>query len=162
MGGGTPVGALGFTSRTEREWPNALVKRLQLVAQIFANALARKRADQQLRERNQYIETVFEQAPIGFAVHGIDDGAGRFVSARHEEIYGVRRGTIDSHYTFFETVWPNHPDLREQIRRRVVADMASGDGNRMHWENVPVPLPSGETRYITAVNIPVPSPELLT
>ena len=31
-------------------WPDAAVKRLQLVAQIFANAPARKRADQALQE----------------------------------------------------------------------------------------------------------------
>jgi PAS domain S-box-containing protein len=115
----------------------------------------RKRAEEDLRQRNQYIETVFEQAPIGFAVHTIDDGVGQFVSARFEEIYGVERGTIDSHYTFFDKVWPNHPDLREEIRSRVVADMSSGDARRMCWENVPVPLRSGETRYITAMNIPV-------
>jgi GAF domain-containing protein len=42
-----PIGALGFnTTRAERDWPVALVKRLQLIAQIFINALARKRADE--------------------------------------------------------------------------------------------------------------------
>ena len=122
---------------------------------IIRDITERKRAEEALRQRNQYIETVLEQAPIGFAIHTIDDGVGQFVSARFEEIYGVRRGTIDSHYTFFDKVWPNHPDLREEIRRRVVADMASGDARRMCWENVPVPLRSGETRYITAMNIPV-------
>jgi PAS domain S-box-containing protein len=115
----------------------------------------RKQAEEALRQRNESIETILEQAPIGFAVHTIDDGVGRFVSARFEEIYGVQRGTIDSHYTFFDKVWPNHPDLREEIRRRVVADMTSGDACRMRWENVPVPLRSGKTRYITAMNIPV-------
>ena len=46
VGGGQPIGILGLnTTRAERDWPDVLVKRLQLVAQIFANALARKRAD---------------------------------------------------------------------------------------------------------------------
>jgi len=116
---------------------------------------ALRESEEALRRRQRYIETVFENAPIGFAVHTIDDGVGRYVSARFEEIYGVQRGTINSHYTFFDRVWPNHPELREEIRRRVVADMASGDARRMHWENIPVPLRSGETRYITAINIPV-------
>jgi PAS domain S-box-containing protein len=122
---------------------------------IVRDITERKRAEEALRQRNQYIETVLEQAPIGFAVHTIDDGVGQFVSGRFEEIYGVRRGTIDSHYSFFDKVWPDHPDLREEIRRRVVADMASGDPRRMCWDNVPVPLRSGETRYITAMNIAV-------
>jgi PAS domain S-box-containing protein len=114
----------------------------------------RMRVEQELRQRNRYIETVLEEAPIGFAVHTIDDGVGRFVSARYEQIYGVPRGAIDSHFTFFDTVWPNDPALREEIRRRVVADMASGDASRMHWEGVPVPSASGDMRYIDAMNIP--------
>ena len=79
----------------------------------------RKQAEEALRQRNQYIETILEQAPIGFAVHTIDDGVVRFVSARFEEIYGVPRGTITSFDDFFDKVWPNDPCFREQIRRRV-------------------------------------------
>ena len=45
-GGGPPVGALAFnTLRVRRHWSSELVKRLQLVAQVFTNALVRKRAD---------------------------------------------------------------------------------------------------------------------
>jgi formate hydrogenlyase transcriptional activator len=64
IGSGPTFGALGFSAmRAERNWPDALVKRLQLVAQVFANALARKRADQereqmeaQLRDHVREIE----------------------------------------------------------------------------------------------------------
>jgi PAS domain S-box-containing protein len=135
------------------QWSSAPAGKLIYAA--ARDVTERKRAEEALRQRNQYIGTVLEQAPIGFAVHTIDDGIARFVSARFEEIYGVQRGTLDSHYTFFDKVWPNHPDLREEIRQRVVADMASGDTRRMCWENIPVPLRSGETRYITAMNIPL-------
>ena len=50
--GGEPlIGALSFsTVREERAWPEALVKRLQLVAEIFTHALNRKRSDEILRE----------------------------------------------------------------------------------------------------------------
>jgi PAS domain S-box-containing protein len=135
------------------QWSSAPAGRLIYAA--ARDVTEQKRAEEALRQRTRYIETVLEQAPIGFAVHAIDDGVARFVSARFEEIYGVQRGALDSHYTFFDKVWPNHPDLREEIRQRVVADMASGDARRMCWENIPVPLRSGETRYITAMNIPV-------
>ena len=122
---------------------------------IVRDLTERKQAEAMLRQRNRYIETILEESPIGFAIHTIDDGVGRFVSARFEEIYGVPRGTIDSHYTFFDKIWPYDPELREQIRRRVVADMASGDASRMHWEKIPVQAATGETRYINAMNIPV-------
>ncbi|MFY9705394.1 MAG: sigma 54-interacting transcriptional regulator, partial [Desulfobacterales bacterium] len=57
VGGRLPVGILGLnTTRAERNWPDALLKRLQLIAQIFANALERKRMEGKLRERLRHIE----------------------------------------------------------------------------------------------------------
>ncbi len=45
------IGVLGFSiAREERVWPETVVKRLQLVAQIFASALARKSVDHALRD----------------------------------------------------------------------------------------------------------------
>jgi formate hydrogenlyase transcriptional activator len=47
---GRVFGALSFgTLAAEREWPEVLVQRLQLMADIFANALARQRSEQALR-----------------------------------------------------------------------------------------------------------------
>lgn len=44
-GDGPLIGVLGLnTTLAERNWYDALLKRLQLIAQIFLNALARKRA----------------------------------------------------------------------------------------------------------------------
>ena len=51
VGKGPVLGLLTFAvTRDERDWPKRVVQQFQLVAQIFANALARKRADQDLRE----------------------------------------------------------------------------------------------------------------
>jgi len=51
------IGALTFgTSREERNWPASLVDRLGLVAQVFANALARAEADESLQRAYSEIE----------------------------------------------------------------------------------------------------------
>ncbi|HZZ82507.1 MAG TPA: ATP-binding protein [Gemmataceae bacterium] len=51
---GAVVGGIGFASfRSAREWPDELVQRLRLVGDIFTNALARKRADEALRQATQ-------------------------------------------------------------------------------------------------------------
>ena len=66
VGGEPPVGALALnTLRAQRDWPDALVKRLQLVAQIFTTALARKRADQALRESELRLSLAAESAEAG-------------------------------------------------------------------------------------------------
>lgn len=68
-GGGPPLGALSFaTMAAERDWPEALVNRLQVVAQLFANALARDRADQALRESELRLSLAAESAEAGLWV----------------------------------------------------------------------------------------------
>jgi formate hydrogenlyase transcriptional activator len=55
--GGRVIGALTFgVMREERRWPPDLVTRLRLVAEVFANALARKQADQDLRHALAEVE----------------------------------------------------------------------------------------------------------
>jgi formate hydrogenlyase transcriptional activator len=50
-------GLLTFAvTREERNWPETVVKGFQLVAQVFANALARKRADEQIKKHVGEIE----------------------------------------------------------------------------------------------------------
>ncbi len=110
--------------------------------------------EEALKERNRYIETILENAPIGFAVNTIRDSFGFFVSGRFEEIYGVPRGSLTSVNHFFEQVYVD-PVLREQMRTRVMADMASGDPARMRWEDIPVTTAEGERKYVTAINIPL-------
>jgi PAS domain S-box-containing protein len=79
VGGGRPIGALGFNvMRGERDWPDALVNRLQLIAQVFPNALARRRADEALRDSEEVNRATFEQAAVGLAHVGTD---GRWLRA---------------------------------------------------------------------------------
>jgi PAS domain S-box-containing protein len=61
--GGTEVfGGLAFGKMSvERAWPENLVQRLRLAAQIIANALVRKRADQKLRQALSEIEQLKDQ-----------------------------------------------------------------------------------------------------
>ena len=66
VGGESPIGALGFnTLREQRDWPNALVKWLQLVAQVFTNALARKRNELDLRESEARLSLAADSAEAG-------------------------------------------------------------------------------------------------
>ena len=61
-GGGPMFGVLNFdVTREERDWPPELVTRLQLIAQIFANALARRLTDEALREGEQHLRQTLEE-----------------------------------------------------------------------------------------------------
>jgi transcriptional regulator with GAF, ATPase, and Fis domain len=59
IGGGPVFGGLTFAAiREKRDWPETVVKGFQLIAQVFANALARKRADEQLKKYVGEIENL--------------------------------------------------------------------------------------------------------
>ena len=127
---------------------------------IVRDATEQRRAEDAVRERNDYIETVLENAPIGFAVNTIDDGKARFVSGRFEEVYGLPKGSLASVDDFFDKVFRD-PGYRAQVRARMLADMATGDPSRMRWEELQTTTADGETRFVTAVNIPLPDRNLM-
>jgi PAS domain S-box-containing protein len=115
----------------------------------------RKRAEQALRDRNVFVESLLENAPIGFAVNTITDGRFMFVSRRFSETYGVSPGSLEGVGDFFDKVYPD-PAQRESIRARVMADIESGDQARMHWDDIEFTSRTGESRVISAANIPLP------
>ncbi len=108
-----------------------------------------------LRNRNAFVETLLENAPIGFAVNTMDDGRLIFVSRRFADTYGVSPGVIEAAGDFFDKVYPD-PAQRQRIRAQVKADIDSGDPARMHWEDVEFTAVSGERRVISAANLPLP------
>ncbi|HNQ89042.1 MAG TPA: PAS domain S-box protein [Verrucomicrobiota bacterium] len=102
-GGGPVLGALSFnTVRKERDWPEAVVNRLQLVAQIFANALARKRADQELQRSEERFRSIALNLPGAvFQFYARDNGQrGLYYVAGHaRDVFGLDVEPLD---TFFE------------------------------------------------------------
>ncbi len=95
-----------------------------------------KTAKDRIDAERRMLESVLEHAPIGFAVYSTATGVAHFVSARFEQIYGVPRGTLTSVTTFYDDVFAD-PSERASTRDRVLADIASGDRNRMRWDDVP-------------------------
>jgi PAS domain S-box-containing protein len=120
-----------------------------------AATVALQLSEAALRDRNDFVETLLENAPIGFAVNTIADGRFMFVSRRFAETYGVPPGSLDGIDDFFDKVYPD-PVQREQIRGRVMADIESGDAARMRWDDIEFTSRTGERRVISAANIPLP------
>ena len=73
VGGEPPVGALAFNMlRAQRDWSDALLERLQLVAQVLTNALVRRRHEASLQESEEVSRATFDQAAVGIAHVGTD------------------------------------------------------------------------------------------
>jgi formate hydrogenlyase transcriptional activator len=111
--GGEPVGAMGLNVlRAERDWSDALVKRLQLVAQVFANALARRRHELSLRESEERLALAADSAEAGLWT--LDYRTGVFwATERARAIFGFSRDEVITTERIEVSV---HPDDRDLVR----------------------------------------------
>ncbi len=75
-GGGPVFGLLSFdTVHNEFDWPEALVTRCRVIAQVFANALARKRFDRALRDSEERYRSITLNLPgLIYQSYAQDDG----------------------------------------------------------------------------------------
>jgi len=71
--GGFISGCIALSSiRHEMAWAEKDVRRLRLVGEAVANALERKRVEEELRESETRFRTTFEQAPVGILNVALD------------------------------------------------------------------------------------------
>jgi len=129
-------------------------------ADLTAEVAQRRRAEEELKKRNLFVESVLENAPIGFAVNTISDGQRVFVSRNFERIYGVAPDSLHGVADFFDKVYLDSV-FREQMRERVITDMATGEAARMRWEDIPITTQAGEHRVVTGINIPLLDQDLM-
>jgi transcriptional regulator with GAF, ATPase, and Fis domain len=81
-GGGPIIGALSLnTLESERPWPEALVKRIRLVAEVFANALERKHSEERLSR--SFAEVTRLQAQLELE--------NRYLQKEHDLLHGHGR-----------------------------------------------------------------------
>jgi len=143
-GGGPIMGALSFnTMQAERTWPGAIVQQLKLVAQIFANALARKRADQALRASEARLSLAAESAGVG--LWSLDLGTGcLWVTEKTRELVGFSADEVVTLDRFLSLVHPEDQDLIRQTIQTVVQSKQEG-----HVE-YRVAGPDGSVRWISS------------
>ena len=127
------------------------------VTHLFGTAqdiTERKRAEEELKKKNTFIQTVLDNLPIGIALNEIDKGRAFYVNKKFEEIYGWSKDEMKDIPDFFEKVYPDKK-YREELKLKIIADIQSGDISRMHWEDCIVTHKDGSTHIINAVNIPL-------
>jgi PAS domain S-box-containing protein len=116
VGGASPMGAISFhTTRRARTWPDDLVGRLGLVAQVFANALARKRSERALRQSEERLAMAAESAGLG--LWSLDLATRRlWGTSRLMRRLGLAEGSSVPLDRVLDRI---HPDDRETVLRTI-------------------------------------------
>ncbi len=121
----------------------------------------RQRAEEALRESEAFTRAVMDNLPIGVAVNSVDPSVEfLYMNDNFPRLYGSTREALASPDAFWDAAYEDAV-LREEVRARVLEDVASGDPERMHWEDVPITRAGMPTRYISARNTPVPGRDLM-
>ncbi|HAM50301.1 MAG TPA: Fis family transcriptional regulator [Nitrospiraceae bacterium] len=114
--GGSVFGVLSFAVlQQEREWPELLVNRLKLVAQLFATALARQRSEQSLCESWARLSLAADSAHI--ALWTLDIGTGHiWTIEKARKLLGVSLNKELNLELFLSVA---HPEDRERLREKM-------------------------------------------
>jgi diguanylate cyclase (GGDEF)-like protein/PAS domain S-box-containing protein len=128
----------------------------------FVNQSQReKNIENELSKGNIFIERVLDNLPVGLAVNTIDKGNIGYANRKFLEIYG---GWSDANFTdlesFFAHVYPN-PDERETVRQMILSDIATGDPEKMRWDDMRITMRDGSDKIIAVRNIPVQEMNLM-
>lgn len=127
---------------------------VEKVVSVVRDITERKAQEQELKQRNDFIESTLENLPIGVAVNLMDSGEATLMNKKFSEIYGWPQKILKNVETFFESVYPDEA-YRQRITEVVMADINSEDPKRMNWEGVKITTQSGKEKIVNAKNIPL-------
>lgn len=162
------IGATSFQTESRIKTLNGIIKDIKLswrvepgyeeslesVIVISEDITATKKMTKALEERSRFIQTIFEQIPIGIAVNTISDGKTILINKNFTSIYGWPESILGNVESFFQHVYPD-PEKREAIKSRILSDIESADPDKMHWSNVEITTQKGDKKRVTATNIPL-------
>ncbi len=164
VGDGPLMGVLGLnTTRAERDWPDAIVKRLQLVAQIFTNALARERSERDLVKSEQRLRLITNALPVLIAYIDTDqryrfnnDAYRVWFGVSPEEAFGrtIREVVGEG---FFQGVRPYVERALSGEHVRCALDVKTAAGRPLSVEAIYVPDVGGQGDvrglYVMAIDV---------
>ncbi len=121
-------GFLGFDAvRAPKSWPDETVALLRIVGEIFANALARKRAEEDLRRAMAELEefkSIIDRSPVYVFVWRVADGwPVEFASENVRQL-----GYTPEDFTSGGVSWPGitHPEDVPRLQAEIAANLQAG------------------------------------
>ncbi len=116
----------------------------------------RKLAENKLIESEAYIKAVMDNLPIGLAVNSVDPTVEfNYMNDNFTKFYRTTREALEPQDSFWNVVYED-PVYREQIKKRVLDDIASGDPEQMIWDDIQITRKGEKTTFISARNTPLP------
>jgi PAS domain S-box-containing protein len=127
---------------------------------LFQDVSERKQAEEKILKQNDYIKMILDNFPIGIATNEIDSMKVTYMNRKFSEIYGWPEDDFPNIGDFFEKVFPDI-EYRQHLQTKILADISSGDSERMNWDNLKITTKTGGQRIVYAHNIPLFSQNIM-
>lgn len=128
---------------------------------VARDVTERKHAEEKLRENEHFIRTVLDNLPIGIATNSVDPVVEfDYMNDSFPKFYRTTKESLRKKDAFWNVIYED-PEFREEMKKRVLDDCASGDPARMYWPDIPIKREGRGTKYISAQNIPVSGTPLM-
>lgn len=124
---------------------------------LSRDVTARKKVEKELQHSRDFVKTTLDNLPIGVAINSVSpEVTFQYANENFFNFYGIKREEVTQPDAFWTAVY-EEPSYREEMKKRIMADVTSGDEQRMVWEEVAIPRSDRKTRFVSARNIPLPS-----
>ena len=144
VGKGPLLGALTFASiREERDWNKNLVNGLVLLAQVFSNALSRKKNEMLLRESKERLILTTNAANAGLWNMEIDTGSVWVTEKTRDLLHFAPNEKIDE-ASFYNVM---HPEDRQPVRQIIQQAIQKKENFSCEYRII---LPDGKILWIAA------------
>ncbi len=133
---GRVVGFIGFDSvKTEKEWPKEILDLLRIVGESFASAFERKRAEEEIRDREIRYRALFENA--GDAIMLLKDRKVIDCNSKTLDLFGCTRDQIVNlgPYMFSPKYQPDG-SLSNESEELKIESALKGKQQRFYWRHI--------------------------
>jgi diguanylate cyclase (GGDEF)-like protein/PAS domain S-box-containing protein len=132
------------------------VKTVQLFGSELYQIIQRRRAQKSSARSERILKAALDHLPVGVAINTVGENVQfEYMNDNFPLFYRTSREALNSPDAFWNVVYED-PQEREHVKAQVLADFASGDPQRMRWENIPISRHDQDTRFVSAQNVEVP------
>ncbi|NWF89695.1 MAG: PAS domain S-box protein, partial [Ignavibacteriaceae bacterium] len=120
------------------------------------------RETQKIIQKNEIIvRSILDNLPVGISVNSTDSTKPfKYMNNNYSKFFDAPAEALRDQSKIWDTVFEDEA-LRQIMKRKMIADVESGDPNRMHWEDIPITKSGKEIRFVSVKSIPIPENNLI-
>ncbi|MCF7923472.1 MAG: PAS domain S-box protein [Candidatus Izimaplasma sp.] len=115
--------------------------------------------EEELKKSKELLQAVMDNLPIGIAVNSVKPEVNfEYINDNFAKIYNTTIKALKEG-DFAEVVYEDEK-FRKEIKKKILADIASNNPDKMVWKDIPITKNGKVVKYVTAYNTPLPNRDL--